>query len=186
MTVSLAEKTDNELVELTLQNQEYFAYIIERYKGKLLSYIKRISGLDYEDAEDVLQEVLVKVYYNLNGFDLKLKFSSWIYRVAHNEAISELRKRNVRPLYYVQDEDLARIADGLDMSHEVDMHVLQDDINVTLSKMDKKYREALVLKFLEEKDYNEISDILKKPIGTVGTLINRAKKQFKKLYGTRT
>ena len=182
MSVDFAEKTDNELVQLTLENQEIFKYLIERYKGQLIAYIKRISGLNYEDAEDVLQEVFVKIYYNLNGFNQKLKFSSWAYRIAHNETMSDLRKRKVRPLNYVEMEDLVKIADKLDISAEVEHKDLQNEINSILSKLDKKYREVLVLKFLEEKDYNEISDILKKPVGTVGTLINRAKKQFKKTY----
>ncbi|MBT3949068.1 sigma-70 family RNA polymerase sigma factor [Candidatus Parcubacteria bacterium] len=181
MQSDFTEKTDNELVVLTLENQEYFVHIIDRYKRQLLAYIKRISGLGYEDAEDVLQEVFVKIYYNLNGFNIKLKFSSWAYRITHNTTMSEMRKRKVRPINYVETEDLVKIADKLDISKEIEHKDLQNEINGVLSKLDKKYREVLVLKFLEEKDYNEISDILKKPVGTVGTLINRAKKKFREL-----
>ncbi|PLX28938.1 hypothetical protein C0581_00490 [Candidatus Parcubacteria bacterium] len=182
MEPSLSDKTDGDLVILTLENQENFVHIIDRYNRQLLAYIKRISGLGYEDAEDVLQEVFVKIYYNLNGFNTKLKFSSWVYRITHNATMSELRKRKVRPINYVETEDLVKIADELDISKEIEHKDLQNEINNILGKLDKKYREVLVLKFLEEKDYNEISDILKKPVGTVGTLINRAKKQFKKQY----
>ncbi|MDD5489902.1 MAG: sigma-70 family RNA polymerase sigma factor, partial [Candidatus Moranbacteria bacterium] len=79
------EKTDEEMVALTLKNQDYFACLVERYEPKLMRYIRRISAATQEDAEDLLQDVFVKVYRNLNDFDQKLKFSSWIYRIAHNQ-----------------------------------------------------------------------------------------------------
>lgn len=172
--------TDNELVQLSLENQDNFLYLIERYEKKLLHYIMRISGVKYEDAEDILQEVFIKVYYNLNGFSQELKFSSWIYRITHNETISELRKKKSRPVSYYDEADLINLADAFSADNFLDKKIQQDEIRSILSKLPEKYRDVLILKFLEEKDYNEISDILKKPVGTVGTLINRAKKLFKK------
>ncbi len=88
---ALADKTDIELVRLTLTNQENFLYLVNRYDKKLLKFIQRISGLRLEDAEDLLQEVFIKVYQNLNDFDQDLKFSSWIYRIARNQAICYYR-----------------------------------------------------------------------------------------------
>ena len=173
-------KTDEELVTLTLENQNYFVYIIQRYEGKLLSYIRRISNLG-EEAEDVLQEVFIKVYQNLNGFDPKLKFSSWIYRIAHNQVISNYRKIKARPQGSVLDLEeggLENIADEFDLIGQIEQASLRENIFKILDKMDQKYKEILVLKFLEEKDYKEISDILKKPMGTVASMISRAKKQF--------
>jgi RNA polymerase sigma-70 factor (ECF subfamily) len=173
-------KTDEELVMLTLENQNYFAFIIQRYEGKLLSYIRRISNLG-EESEDVLQEVFIKVYQNLNGFDPKLKFSSWIYRITHNQVISNYRKNKARPLGSILDLEegmLENIADEFDLLGMIEQKNLRENIFKVLDKMDQKYKEVLVLKFLEEKDYKEISDILKKPMGTVASMINRAKKQF--------
>ncbi|PIU78076.1 MAG: hypothetical protein COS72_03485, partial [Candidatus Moranbacteria bacterium CG06_land_8_20_14_3_00_43_56] len=91
------EKTDEELVALTLKNQDFFSCIVERYEAKLTRYIRRISAATQEDAEDLLQEIFVKVYRNLYGFDPSLKFSSWIYRIAHNQVISQWRKTKSRP-----------------------------------------------------------------------------------------
>lgn len=182
MDTSLSHKKDYELVALTLEDSAYFAHIIDRYRRQLQHYIRRISGLGAEDSEDVLQEVFIKIYKNLNGFNQKLKFSSWAYRIAHNTTMSEMRKRKVRPISYVEPEDLVRIADQLDISDEVEKNDEKNEIKGLLGQLDKKYRDVLVLKFLEEKDYKEISDILKIPEGTVATRINRAKKQFKKLY----
>ena len=91
------DKTDEELVKLALQKQEHFVYLINRYQHKLLRYIKRISNFSVEETEDILQEVFIKVYRNLEGFDQSLKFSSWIYRIAHNQTISHFRKSRAGP-----------------------------------------------------------------------------------------
>ena len=178
----VAGKTDNELVELTLDNQSYFLHLINRYEKKLLNYIVRISGIRHEEAEDVLQEVFIKIYENLNDFDADLKFSSWAYRIAHNITISYHRKKQARPQSIFLDPEnnfLENIASELNLEKEVDLGFLRENINRILNNLKPEYREILVLKFLEQKSYKEISDILRKPIGTVGTLVNRAKKQFR-------
>jgi len=181
---SLEHKKDEEIVPLILQNQDYFLYIVRRYEEKLKRYISRISGLAHEDMEDLLQDIFIKVYQNLNDFDTSLKFSSWIYRIAHNETISNFRKLKSRPAIVSYDDDpvLAnQLASKTDFVKEIEKEYDAKVIRQVLAKLDKKYREVLILKFIEEKDYNEISDILQKPIGTVGAMINRGKKQFKKI-----
>lgn len=173
--------SDEKLVVLTIENQENFAYLINRYDAKLSRYIKRIAGLSNEDTEDLLQEIFIKAYQNINSFDQDLKFSSWIYRIAHNQVISNWRKNKARPQTADFDVDniLENIADDFNITDQVDLKYLRGNIDSILAKMDIKYREVLILKFFEDKDYKEISDILKKPMGTVATLINRGKKQFR-------
>jgi RNA polymerase sigma-70 factor (ECF subfamily) len=175
-------KSDEQLAELTLESQDYYACLVLRYEAKILRYIMRISSFSKEDAEDILQEVFIKVYKNLNDFDQRLKFSSWIYRIAHNEVISHYRKMKSRPKLVTSDNDewLKTIASSDDLEKELERKFTAEEIRNILSKIDAKYREVLVLRFLEEKDYKEISDILEKPMGTIATLINRAKKQFKR------
>ena len=178
------EKTDEELVALTLKNQDFFSCIVERYEAKLTRYIRRISAATQEDAEDLLQEIFVKVYRNLYGFDPSLKFSSWIYRIAHNQVISQWRKTKSRPqvLKFEADENFLKfIAADEDLAGNIERKFTGEEVQDVISRLDGKYKEVLVLKFLEEKDYKEISDILRKPLGTVATLINRAKKQFAKV-----
>lgn len=179
-----AGKTDEELVALTIENQDFFSCLVERYEAKLMRYVRRISAATQEDAEDILQEIFVKTYRNLLGFDPKLKFSSWIYRIAHNQVVSQWRKTKTRPqvVKFEADEDFLKfIAADEDLAADTERKFEACDIRAMLEELDSKYREVLVLKFLEEKDYKEISDILKKPLGTVATLINRAKKQFRKI-----
>lgn len=176
------KKEDIELVSLSLKNQEYFYCIISRYEKLILHYILRISSSTKEDAEDILQEVFMSVYENLNEFDKSLKFSSWIYRIAHNKTISAWRKLKARPRAISVDENIDLfnlIASNEDIAKSLEKRCTVKEIRLALDKLDEKYKEVLILKFLEDKDYKEISDILKKPMGTIATLINRAKEKLK-------
>lgn len=179
---NISEMTDEQLVELVLKDENAYAILVERYEEKLARYVMRISGGSKEDVEDTLQDVFISAYKNLNDFDQDLKFSSWIYRIAHNKVISHFRKITARPktVTYEGDNQLLNIlASNDDLVRDLERKYTGEEVRAVLEKMDERYREVLVLKFLEEKDYKEISDILEKPMGTVATLISRAKKQFK-------
>lgn len=177
------EKTDEELVALSLEHHMYFSCIVDRYTDKLMRYIRRISDVSKEEAEDILQETYVKAYENLHSFDTNLSFSSWIYRIAHNQVISSFRKRKARPQGNSIDVDqdvIEQLAADFDILNEVEQTLLRDKLGAILDDMPLKYKQVIVLKYLEDKSYDEISDILKKPAGTIATQLNRAKKQLKK------
>ncbi|MCF7917875.1 RNA polymerase sigma factor [Candidatus Gracilibacteria bacterium] len=172
--------SDEELVKSSLKDTEMFRVLMERYEQKLTYYIIRISGFCLETAEEILQDTFLKCWRNLNDFDQSVKFSSWIYRIAHNETISTYRKQKSRG----EDQQLELIEelfvpDKIDFVRDLDKKMSVQNIQEVLALMDVKYREILILKFLEEKSYEEISDIIQKPLGTIATLINRAKTQFK-------
>ncbi|MFH1508838.1 MAG: RNA polymerase sigma factor [bacterium] len=178
------QKTDEQLVSLTLQDEDWYLCLMNRYEDKLIRYIKRISSATDEDAEDILQEVFIKAYQNLNDFDQGLKYSSWIYRITHNQVISQFRKVQARPqLIGSEDSEiiLNLIADDSnhDVKEKIDNSLRSEKIKLALTKLDNKYQEVLVLKYLEDYNYKEISDILRKPEGTISTLISRAKKKLK-------
>ncbi len=179
--------SDTKLVKLTLKNPECFTPLVERYEQKLFRYIRRLSGLSKECAEDVLQEVFIKIYRNLNNFDTSLKFSSWAYRIAHNETVNYLRKhRGKEPVSIETDDpDTLSLIDILEsntnIADEAAKKELQEKVRTTLKQLPKKYQEVLVLRFLEDMNYKEISDVLKKPEGTIAALLNRAKTKFKQL-----
>jgi RNA polymerase sigma-70 factor (ECF subfamily) len=182
-SITVQSSSDEELVRLTLADQDNFLYLVDRYKGKLLNYIRRLTNIDPEDAEDVLQEVFIKVYLNLNDFNSDLKFSSWIYRITHNQVISSHRKLKARPEGYavnIDDEAARNLAADIDIVAGADAGILRSKIKQVLEKLESKYRDILVLKFLEEKNYQEISDIIKKPLGTVASMMNKAKQEFKR------
>ena len=175
--------TDEEMVTLALKNQDNFALIINRYKSKLFNYIRRITNIRDEDAEDLLQDIFLKVYLNLNDFDTDLKFSSWIYAIAHNQVICNHRRLSSRAEGHgvpLEDESARKIISSFNVEKELDASFVKDNVSKVLNSLPEKYRDILVLKFLEEKNYQEISDIIKKPVGTDGSMMNIAKKEFKK------
>ncbi len=172
--------SDEELVKKTISDSSFFAELIGRYERRLGAYLKRF-GFEQKDIEDALQEIFISIYKNLNAFDPKLKFSSWIYRIAHNYAVSVYRKKKIQTVELTENfvKDLKAENDLLE---ELDKSVTFEIVAKALAQVELKYREVLVLRYFEDKDYDEISDILKKPAGTVATLLNRAKKQFKEKY----
>lgn len=176
--------SDKEIVQMALNDKAFFGHLVMRFEEPLGRYVTRLGVRNKEDREDVLQEIFIKVYKNLNSFDTDLSFSSWIYRIAHNEAISWYRKKNARPeghLVVEGEEVLSYVP-----SNEVGVEVLFDQaINAevlaeALNTLEQKYRDPLILRFFEHKEYDEISDILQIPPGTVGTLLHRGKKVLKK------
>jgi RNA polymerase sigma-70 factor (ECF subfamily) len=180
-------KSDAKLVVLALKKQDAFEELVSRYEKRLFRYIRRFAGLSDQCAEDILQEVFIKIYRNLNNFDPDLKFSSWAYRITHNETINHIRKNkhNHTIALETDDEDAANLIDFLssedDIPKEISKKELQKEVREILDRLSPDYKDVLILRFLEDLEYSEISDILKKPMGTVATLINRAKAQFKTL-----
>lgn len=171
--------TDAQLVAETLKHPHMFREIVERYEAPLLRYIRRL-GLG-DDAEDVLQDSFLKAYRYLGSFDPSLKFSSWIYRIAHNTAMSAHRARQVRPIVE-QSEEAQKAYDSmaaeLDINQDIDQELLKEHLETALAQIDQKYQSVIVLRYFEERSYEEISDILRLPVKTVGTLLHRAKKQL--------
>lgn len=181
--IGVQNLSDAELVRFSLANQNDFLYLVDRYKGKLMNYIRRLTNINDDDAEDILQEVFIKVYLNLNDFNADLKFSSWIYRITHNQVISSHRRLKARPEGYavnIDDQAALGLAADIDIVAEADLQIMKQNITKVLDRLDQKYRDILILKFLEEKNYQEISDIIRKPLGTVASTINKAKQEFKK------
>lgn len=174
------DKTDEQLVSLSLKDKEAFWILVKRYEEKLSRYIKRISLIKEDALEDLLQDIFVKVYLNLNAFDQEMKFSSWIYRIAHNETISFIRKnKKYNQDVSIDDKDLEIIATEFFIEENHFNEHLLEKLNEAIFELEDKYKDVIVLKFIEDKSYEEISDILRMPTNTVGTQINRAKVKLK-------
>ncbi len=174
--------SDQDLVTKTIKNKQVFAAIVHRYEAPLLRYISRLGCRDASAAQDLLQEIFVKTFVHLNDYDHSLQFSSWIYRIAHNETVSYFRKERVRPSVVSRVEDFflfETIADDVALTDQKNQRYAIPEIKAAIDRLEPKYREVIVLKFFEEKSYEEISDILQIPQGTVATLVNRAKKKIK-------
>lgn len=171
--------SDEELVQKSSSDPQAFAALIARYKGRFFHYLKGFSGLRDDEIEDVVQMSFIKIYRNLKAFRLDLKFSSWAYRIAHNEAVDEIKRRRRQGSENELDLELP---DKISLIDQLDEKLERNKVLAVLKEMSPDYREMLTLYFFEGQGYKEISDILRKPLGTVCTQINRAKKQFKELY----
>lgn len=167
--------SDQDLAIL-LQNNDTQALtkIINRYQAPLMRYV---SYLGCNDPEDSVQETFIKLYKNIQSYNPEKKFSSWLYRIAHNTTVSRLRSHHFT-LPFAEYLDA-----WINHTEEVDLDQKELIMSVRscLSDLSSIYREPLVLHYLEEKSYDEISDILRLPIGTVSARISRAKKKIKDL-----
>jgi RNA polymerase sigma-70 factor, ECF subfamily len=174
---------DEELAARSVEDTLYFAELIKRYEGSLLRYVIRRSHASKEDAEDIVQNSFIKMYRNINDFDTSLRFSSWAYRICHNELIDWYRKQKSRPQLVVgeKDEDVfATIAGDMNIEKSAIQKETKEEIEKIIKTLDEKYQEIIFLRFFEDKSYEEISDILKIPPGTVAIRLSRAKSILQK------
>lgn len=180
----LMEPSDQDIVRQTLRDRHMFRILVQRYQDALLRYIRRIGCTDSEAAKDILQESFLKAYSSLNDYDPAFSFSTWIYRIVHNETMSHFRKQKNRP-HIVADESalylFETIPDELDIVGEADMRLRGRAVSAALAKMKPKYRKVLILRFFEEKSYDEIANILRIPNGTVATYLSRGKAELGEL-----
>lgn len=171
--------TDEEIVQRVQEgNVDDFALLMERYREKLLRYGRRFL-VDYDAIEDAVQEVFIKTFTNIQSFNLKMRFSPWIYRIAHNTYINIIKKSGREPLTFFDPDTLLRHPSTERVDEE---HMRNEDremVREHLKDLSPKYREPIVLFYFEEKEYKEISDILRIPISTVGVRIRRGRERIK-------
>lgn len=173
-------KLSDENLALNLQKNQTDALevLIDRYQSKLERYVNNILR-DEDQADDAIQETFLAVYKNINSFDPRQKFSSWIYRIAHNKAINEIRKRS----FFVGLEEAKEFSDQKNDSEQfkkqIDLKKGTKLVEEELGKMPLKYREVIYLRFFEDQSYEEISEILKIPKSTVGVRISRGVSKLK-------
>jgi RNA polymerase sigma-70 factor (ECF subfamily) len=183
----LRAQDDASVVASFLDGEERaFQEIVERYQARLLNFIYRTIG-DREKAEDLVQEVFIRVYRHIHRFDRTKKFSTWIYTIASNLAKNELRNRSRNPLVLFQtikgtwdDEDRPlqfedTTARPDDMYRKRHLRELVED---TVSRLPEHHRQVFVLRELEGKSYEEIAEITECNLGTVKSRLNRARTAF--------
>ena len=161
-----------------------FGGLVERYQEKLMRYARKFLP-DPDDAKDIVQDIFIKTYENMQSFDAARRFSPWIYRIAHNEFVNALKKRSASRTVFAFDIDT--LFPHLAAPETADSATLERDmrrtLEVHLDKLAAKYREPLILYYLESMDYKEISEILQIPVSTVGVRLARARGMLKKIAG---
>ncbi|MFD1850091.1 RNA polymerase sigma factor SigW [Oceanobacillus bengalensis] len=167
-------------------DQAAYSDIVGFYQNKIYQHCYRMLGNAHE-AEDMAQEAFIRAYVNIDSFDDRRKFSTWLYRIATNLSIDRIRKR--KPDYFLDAE--VKGTDGLDMYsqistedrspvEEVENLELKRYIHNEISQLPPKYRSIIILRYLEEFSLQEISDILDIPLGTVKTRIHRGREALRK------
>lgn len=174
---------DSELIKIIhTQNREAYRELFGRYQKKLFTYVFHLVG-NKDETDDILQNVFQKTFKNIEHFDTSRKFSSWIYRIAHNEAVNFLKRKSKR--YTVSWEDVSTSKDKLEIATNDELmedkfmrEQIVKEVDDAMLKLPKKYQQVLKLRYFQEYSYDVISGILNKPVNTVGTLINRAKRKL--------
>ncbi|MCG8469230.1 MAG: sigma-70 family RNA polymerase sigma factor [Gemmatimonadetes bacterium] len=178
---------DAELVAQYLAGQRFaFQELVGRYQDRLLNFIYRTIG-DRDRAEDLVQETFVRVYRHLHRFDPTKKFSTWIYTIASNLAKNELRNRSRNPLVLFQAIKKNWEADHRPLEFEDNTYSpddlfrkrhLREKVEAAVAELPEHHRVVFVLRELEGKTYEEISDITGVTLGTVKSRLNRARNRF--------
>ncbi|HDK35264.1 MAG TPA: sigma-70 family RNA polymerase sigma factor [Bacteroidetes bacterium] len=171
---------DEELIE-RFQNDDIRAFdeIVRRYKDPLLNFIYRFLG-NRTESEDIVQETFLRVFRNKHAYRKVAKFSTWIYTIAGNLAKTELRKRKKRNLLSIseigyEDKDYEISDESLNPEKEVNSTMYDEIIQQEIQNLSPKFREVIILRDIQELSYEEISKIIKIPIGTVKSRVNRAR-----------
>ena len=189
---ALHELDDGHVVMRHLSGEpQAFGTLVDRYQTRLLNFVNRTIG-DRERAEDLVQEVFIRVFRHLHRFDQTKKFSTWIYTIASNLAKNELRNRSRNPLVLFQTIKKNWEADRRPLQFEDttarpdDLYrkrFLKDAVDQCVQRLPEHHREVFVLRELEGKSYQEIAEITGCNLGTVKSRLNRARHAFAQLIG---
>lgn len=177
--------TDEEIaVQVQSGDVDAFGVLVNRYEAKLLRYGRRFLS-NKENIEDLVQDSFIRTYQSIKSYDPTLPFQPWIYRIAHNTFINGSKKQRRSPFAIFDFDTLLAHPTYTDpLEEEKDREEVRMRMTSALDMLPPKYKEVLILHYMEELSYKAIADILQIPIGTVGIRISRAKTVLKKEYGT--
>jgi len=183
----LSAVADCDLVTRAVSGREDgFEELVRRYQRPIAAYVYRMVG-DYEAALDLTQEVFIKVYNSLARYRSEFKFSTWIYKIAHNSAVDHLRRQGGR------EQALAREFDGeqydlplesrrLSPEQESERAERREEIERVVSELPAAYRELVVLRHSHDLSYDEIADVTGLPLGTVKNRLFRAREVMRREF----
>lgn len=179
-TKSGTTPTDEELIARFQDGDSYaFDQLVRRYKDPLLNFIFRFIG-DIIESEDIVQDTFYRVYKNKHYYKEVAKFSTWIYTIAGNLAKTELRKRKRRKIFSINKETQSEKEFELpdperDPEEEVNSTITEKHIYKAIRNLPPKFRQVIILRDVQGFSYEEISSIIKVPLGTVKSRVNRAR-----------
>ncbi|MBT3478618.1 MAG: sigma-70 family RNA polymerase sigma factor [Candidatus Marinimicrobia bacterium] len=177
--------TDEELIARFQEGDEQaYVELVNRYRDKLMSFVYRFVN-DMEQAEDIVQDALLKLFTHKHYYKNIAKFSTWIYTIAGNLAKTELRKKKTRKVTNLsqmgpedRDYELPSVAPETD--NVIQNEYIEKKIQAAIQKLPIHFRTVTILRDIQELSYEEISKIVDVPLGTVKSRINRARLQLQK------
>ena len=187
--ISLANVTklgDGELVQTAVAGREAsFEELVRRYQRPIAAYVYRMVG-DYDAALDLTQEVFIKVYNSLARYRSEFKFSTWIYKIAHNAAIDHLRRHAVREQTLTgsvegERREVAIESRRLTPEQESERKERRSEIESVVQLLQASYRELIILRHSYDLSYDEIAEVTGLPLGTVKNRLFRARETMRDL-----
>lgn len=183
------EHSDRQLVRRCLKGDERAAReLVSRFERPVFSQVFRMVR-DRELAEDLAQEGFVRAFDRLETYDPSYKFSSWLFKIAHNLTIDHLRRKDLDTvsIHGAPDATTAERQEATAVTLEsreerpderLDSSMLGGEIEAAIADLRPAYREAILLRHVEGRAYDEIAEIMELPLGTVKTYIHRARKEL--------
>lgn len=190
--VSPTNTADTELVVRALAGREDgFEELVRRYQRPIVAYVYRMVG-DYDSALDLAQEVFIKVYNSLGRYRPEFKFSTWIYRIAHNAAIDHLRRQGASRTEEMEIEgpegttfEKPLASKAPTPEQETERGERRAEIEEVVAQLSPTYRELIVLRHSHDLSYDEIAEVTSLPLGTVKNRIFRAREAMRELLVAR-
>jgi RNA polymerase sigma-70 factor, ECF subfamily len=179
--------TDRDLVATAATGVEgSFEELVRRYQRPISAYVYRMVG-DYESALDLTQEIFIKVYASLSRYRPEFKFSTWIYKIAHNSAVDHLRRNSGRERSLVNGEehdqfDMPIESGRLSPEQESEREERRLEIESVVRSLPSAYRELIVLRHSQDLTYEEIVEVTGLPLGTVKNRLFRAREMMRQLF----
>ena len=175
--------TDEKLISrFQAGDERAYVELVNRYKDKLLNFVFQFLG-DLEQAEDVVQDTMIRLYEKKHYYKEIAKFSTWIYTIARNLANTELRKRKRRKTTYLsqmskeeRQYEIPAVQDDVDQS--LHNEFVNDRIQSAINNLPEHFKLVIILRDIQELSYDDISNIVEVPLGTVKSRINRARIQL--------
>ena len=171
-------------IQQRLAAQQYsaaFELLLERFKDKVFRLAFSMMRNETQ-AEDVAQDVFLKIWKALPGYHGGASLSTWIYTITRNTCLTELKKRSTRPTVSLQEPEMVETADSIPSLQSTDPeHGWKMDVEALLAELPENYRRVITLFYLEQRAYEEVAAMLGIPLGTVKTLLFRAKKELLKI-----
>ncbi|HEV2913042.1 MAG TPA: sigma-70 family RNA polymerase sigma factor [Pyrinomonadaceae bacterium] len=183
----LSAITDGDLVVRAIDGREDgFEELVRRYQRPIAAYVYRMVG-DYDAALDLTQEVFIKVYASLERYRSEYKFSTWIYKIAHNAAVDHLRRYSTREQSLTGEVegsayDLPIESDKPTPEEESERRERRAEIEAVVDQLPRAYRELIVLRHSHDLSYDEIAEVTGLPLGTVKNRLFRAREVMREHF----